>query len=47
MLTFLKLNGDAADATDSELADWIISFSNQAEPATIADALRERLRPLD
>lgn len=47
MLTFLELNGYAVDATDPELADWIISFSNEAEPATVADALRERLRPLD
>ena len=47
MLTFVELNGFTVDATDSELADWIISFSNEVDAATVADTLRERLQPLD
>ena len=46
MLTFLELNGFTVEATDRELADWIIGYSDRVEPATVAKALRERLRPL-
>lgn len=46
MLTFLELNGFTVDATDSELANWILSFSSEVDPATVADILRDRLRPL-
>jgi death on curing protein len=45
-LTFLELNGFTVDATDGELADWIISFSRGVDPAILADTLRERLQPL-
>lgn len=46
MLTFLELNGFMVEATDVELADWIVNFSNRVEPETVAEILRERLRPL-
>ena len=47
MLTFLELNGFRIEATDRELADWIISFSAGTDPTTVADTLRERLRRTD
>ena len=45
MLTFLELNGHGVNATDRELADWIISFSAGATPTDVADQLRPRLVP--
>lgn len=46
MLTFFELNGFTIDATDRELADWIISFSGGVAPAAVADSLRQRLRAI-
>lgn len=46
MLTCFELNGFTLEATDRELADWIISFSGGVPPATVADCLRQRLRPI-
>lgn len=43
MLTFLEINGYRVEATDRELADWIISFSAGARPRQVAETLRERL----
>lgn len=43
MLTFLEINGRHVDATDRELADWIISFSAGATPQAVAELLRPRL----
>ena len=44
MLTFLELNGFTVDASDPELANWILSFSRGAEPGDVAAELRARLR---
>jgi death-on-curing protein len=46
MLTFLELNGFTLEASDRELADWILNFSRGAEPRDVADDLRTRLRPV-
>ncbi len=43
MLTFLEINGGSVEATDRELADWIISFSAGASPREVATAIRQRL----
>lgn len=43
MLTFLEINGRRVDATDRELADWIISFSAGVTPSEVATLLRPRL----
>jgi hypothetical protein len=43
MLTFLEINGARVEATDRELADWIISFSAGASPREVAMAVRQRL----
>ncbi len=45
MLTFLEINGHRVDATDRELADWIISFSRGASPQVVAELIRARLTP--
>jgi death on curing protein len=43
MLTFLEINGYRVQATDRELADWIISFSRRETPQAIAEVLRSRM----
>jgi death on curing protein len=45
MLTFLEANGHRVDATDPELADWIIRLSAGLTPEQIAEAIRARLVP--
>jgi len=45
MLTFLEVNGYRVEATDTELADWILSLSAGETPAQLAHRLGERLRP--
>jgi death on curing protein len=47
MLTFLEINHFSVNASDPELADWIISFSAGATPDEIAKLLRPRLRNID
>jgi hypothetical protein len=42
MVTFL----DRVEASDRELADWIISFSRGSSAGEIAEALRSRLIPM-
>jgi death on curing protein len=42
MLTFLEVNGLRVEATDRELADWILSFSAGATPKQVADLVRAR-----
>jgi prophage maintenance system killer protein len=42
MLTFLEVNGLRVEATDRELADWILSFSAGAPPKQVADLVRAR-----
>lgn len=39
MLTFLEINGWRIEASDPELADWILSFSAGATPETVAQLL--------
>jgi death-on-curing protein len=45
MLTFLEVNGLRIDATDAELAAWIIELSAEGTEATLADRLRPRVTP--
>lgn len=45
MLTFLEANGYRVDATDPELADWIIGLSGELTPEQLADRIRPRLVP--
>ena len=42
MLTFLEINGLRVEASDQELADWILSFSAGAKPEQVAALLRTR-----
>lgn len=44
MLTFLEINGLRVNATDPELAGWILSFSAGATPEDVAKLLRPALR---
>ena len=46
VLTFLEINGLSIDATDAELAAWIIDLSRGTTPEKLAESLRERLRPV-
>lgn len=46
MLTFLEVNGERVEASDPELADWILSLSADTTAAQLADLIRERLRPI-
>lgn len=43
MLTFLEFNGWRVEASDPELADWILSFSAGADPERVAELIRARL----
>ena len=45
MLTFLEANGYRVEATDPELADWIIDLSANLTPEQLAESIRPRLRP--
>jgi death on curing protein len=36
MLVFLEINGWCVEASDPELADWILSFSRGATPEAVA-----------
>jgi death-on-curing protein len=47
MLTFLEINGYRVNATDRELADWIIGFSRGGTPQEIAEAIRSRLAHIE
>jgi death-on-curing protein len=44
MLTFLEVNGYAVNATDPELANWIIGLSAGTTPEELADLIRPRLQ---
>ena len=44
MLTFLEINGSGVEASDPELADWIISLSSGRSAEELAELLRARLR---
>jgi len=43
MLTFLEINGSRVQASDRELADWIIAFSAGTSPHEVAEVVRARL----
>ncbi len=45
MLTF-EINGFEVEASDPELAAWIIGLSTGTTPAELAERLRARTRPL-
>ena len=47
MLAFLEVNGYKVDATDPELADWIISLSAGTTPEELADLIRSRLQAVE
>jgi death-on-curing protein len=47
MLTFLEINGFRVEASDPQLADWILSFSAGATPEEIAKLLRSALRSVE
>ncbi len=47
MLTFLEVNGYAVDATDPELADWIVGLSAGTTPEELADLIRSRLQAVE
>lgn len=40
MLTFLEINGFRVEASERELADWILSLSKGATPEDLAEILR-------
>ena len=44
MLVFLEINGWGIEASDPELADWILSFSAGATPETVAQLLASAMR---
>jgi death-on-curing protein len=45
MLTFLEVNGVPVEASDPELADWVLSLSAGAKPERLAARVREAMRP--
>ncbi|HET6570236.1 MAG TPA: type II toxin-antitoxin system death-on-curing family toxin [Solirubrobacterales bacterium] len=47
MLTFLKVNGYEINATDPELADWIIRLSAGTTPEELASLIRSRLKVVE
>ena len=44
MLTFLEINGFRVDASDPDLAAWILSLSAGVTPEQLAERIRPRLR---
>jgi death on curing protein len=46
MLTFLELNGCRVEASDPDLADWILSFSSGTTPQQLAPSVRDAMRPI-
>lgn len=46
MLTFLEINGYRVEASDPELADWILALSAGTTASHLAELIRQRLRPI-
>lgn len=46
MLTFLELNGYRIEASDPDLADWILSFSSGTTPQQLGPSVRDAMRPI-
>lgn len=46
MLAFLEVNGWRVEASDPELADWILSFSRGATPETVAELVTSAMRSI-
>lgn len=46
MFTFLEVNGYRVEASDPQLAEWIISFSEGASPEQVAEVIRAHLDQL-
>jgi death-on-curing protein len=46
MLTFLEINGFEVEASDPELAAWIIGLSTGTTPVELAELVRARVRRL-
>jgi len=46
MLTFLELNGYRLEASDPDLADWILGFSVGTTPHELAPLMRDAMRPM-
>lgn len=44
MLVFLEINGWRVEASDRELADWILSFSSGATPDAVAKLVASAMR---
>jgi death-on-curing protein len=44
MLVFLEINGWRIEASDTELADWILSFSRGATPEAVARLVSAAMR---
>jgi death on curing protein len=44
MLVFLEVNGWRVEASDPELADWILSFSQGATPEAVAKLVSSTMR---
>jgi death-on-curing protein len=45
MITFVEINGQRIEATDPELAEWIISLSADTTAEQLAELIRGRLQP--
>jgi death-on-curing protein len=46
MLVFLEVNGWRVEASDPELADWILSFSQGATPEAVAKLVISTMRSI-
>jgi death-on-curing protein len=47
MLAFLEVNGWRVEASDPELADWILSFSASATPEAVAKLVTSAMRKVE
>jgi death-on-curing protein len=46
MLVFLEINGWRVEASDRELADWVLSFSTGATPESVAKLVASAMRSI-